>query len=166
MPFCENRDSFLPGARRRRFWPCFGLFYRDDGRRPSGQAGTRGRSKGDRTMREMDELFAALGRSAFRSRFRLGAKEAAYLEQRGIDTILVHARQFVESRLADAEPANDGKQTPMRNHPVFIAQHATATCCRGCLAQWHGIGRGQPLSSEQIDYIVQVIELWLRRQPL
>ena len=74
-------------------------------------------------MRQMDELFAALGRSGFRRRFRLGAREAAYLRQRGIETIMEHARQFVESRLADAEPANDGRQTPMRKHPVFIAQH-------------------------------------------
>ncbi len=116
--------------------------------------------------RNIDELFEALGRSGFRSRFRLGAKEAAYLRQRGIETILTHARQFVESRLADAEPANDGRQTPMRNHPVFIAQHATATCCRGCLAKWHGIAQGRPLSADEIDYIVRVIELWLRRQPI
>jgi hypothetical protein len=116
-------------------------------------------------MREVDELFAALGRSVFRSRFRLGAKEAAYLRHRGIETVLEHARQFVESRLADAEPANDGRQTPMRNHPVFVAQHATATCCRGCLEKWHRIGKGRPLSDEEIDYIVRVIELWLRRQP-
>ncbi len=116
--------------------------------------------------RDMNELFAALGRSRFRARFRLGAREAAYLRQRGIETVLVHARQFVESRLAAAEPANDGKQTPMRNHPVFIAQHATATCCRGCLERWHGIARGRALTAEEIDHIVRVIEVWLRRQPI
>ncbi len=116
--------------------------------------------------RSMDELFEALGRSRFRSRFRLGAREAVYLKQRGMETILEHARQFIVSRLADAQPANDGKQTPMRNHPVFIAQHATGTCCRGCLEKWHHIARGQPLSEDEIGYIVHVIELWLRRQPI
>jgi hypothetical protein len=115
-------------------------------------------------MRDGDELFAALGRSRFRSRFRLRDKEAAYLRQRGLETILEHARQFVESRLADAEPANDGKQTPMKNHPAFIAQHATATCCRGCLEKWHRIGKGRSLSPKEIDYIVGVIERWLRQQ--
>ncbi|MDY0358124.1 MAG: DUF4186 domain-containing protein [Sedimentisphaerales bacterium] len=118
------------------------------------------------SMRPMDELFAALGRSGFRGRFRLGAKEAAYLRQRGIETVLQHARQFIEDRLAAAEPANDGRQTPMRNHPVFIAQHATATCCRGCLAKWHGIAKSRALSAAEIDYIVRVIEEWLRRQPI
>lgn len=113
-------------------------------------------------VRDMDELFAALGRSRFRSRFRLTGKEAEYLRQRGIETVLEHARRFVRERLADAEPANDGKQTPMRNHPVFIAQHATATCCRGCIEKWHRIPKGRALTEAEIAYLVAVIERWLR----
>lgn len=115
-------------------------------------------------MRNMNELFAALGRSKFRSRFRLSCKEAEYLREKGMDKILQHARDFVTKRLADANPANDGRQTPMRNHPVFVAQHATGTCCRGCLAKWHGITKGKPLTQEQIDYIVEVLKLWLAGQ--
>ena len=111
-----------------------------------------------------DGLFAALARSPFRSRFRLSGKERAYLEQKGIDVVLQHARRFVEERLAAAEPVNDGRQTPMRNHPVFVAQHATATCCRKCLAKWHGIASGRPLEGGEIDYVVSVIRQWLRRQ--
>ncbi len=117
-------------------------------------------------LRDLDELFAALDRSRFRRRFALRGKEAAYLQQRGLETILVHARQFVSDRLAGAEPANDGKQTPMRNHPVFIGQHATATCCRGCLEKWHHIEKGRALSDAEIDYVVRVIERWLREQPV
>jgi len=115
-------------------------------------------------MRDLDELFAALGRSEFRGRFRLRGREAAYLEEKGLDTVLAHARQFIETRLAPAEPANDGRQTPMRNHPAFIAQHATATCCRGCLEKWHAIPKGQPLSQAEIDYILSVIKRWLVQQ--
>ncbi len=115
-------------------------------------------------MRDMDELFEALGRSRFRSRFRLAGKEAEYFRQKGPAKILEHARDFITSRLADANPANDGRQTPMKNHPVFIAQHATATCCRGCLQKRHGIPKGKPLADEEIDYIVEVIARWLDRQ--
>jgi hypothetical protein len=115
-------------------------------------------------MRDMDELFAVLGRSKFRSKFRLTGKEAEYLRDKGLATILQHARDFVTKRLADAEPPNDGKQTPIRNHPVFIAQHATGTCCRSCLAKWHGIPKGRPLTQEQIDYIVEVLRRWLAAQ--
>jgi hypothetical protein len=115
-------------------------------------------------MRDLDEVFEALGRSEFRSRFRLSGKEAAYLRQKGITTILEHARDFVSKRLAQANPANDGRQTPMRNHPVFIAQHATGTCCRGCLEKWHHIPKGQPLTDEQIEYILRVLRRWLTAQ--
>jgi hypothetical protein len=112
----------------------------------------------------MERLFTALARSPFRSRFKLSAKEQAYMKQKGMDVILQHAREFIQARLAPANPAHDGKQTPMRNHPVFVAQHATATCCRKCLAKWHGIPAGRPLDEAQIDYIVSVIDQWLSRQ--
>jgi len=115
-------------------------------------------------MRHLDDLFAALERSEFRSRFKLRGPELRYLQTRGIAIILQHARDFVQKRLAPAHPHNDGRQTPMRNHPVFIAQHATATCCRGCLEKWHRIPHGQPLTEQQIDYILRVIALWLERE--
>jgi len=115
-------------------------------------------------MRDQDELFAALARSKFRSRFRLGEKETVYLHQKGMDVILQHAQDFITTRLAPAQPQNDGRQTPMRGHPAFIAQHATATCCRSCLSKWHGIGQGKSLDAEQVDYIVRVIERWLNAQ--
>jgi len=112
-------------------------------------------------MRDRTELFAALAKSTFRSRFHLRGKELAYLRDRSLTTVMRHARQFVDERLAPAHPADDGKQTPMRGHPVFIAQHATATCCRGCLAKWHFIAKEQRLTDEEINYLVAVIEDWI-----
>lgn len=112
-------------------------------------------------MRNQDDLFAALAKSTFRSRFRLGRKEHSYLQEKTLPVILEHGRQFVLERLALAQPKNDGRQTPMRGHPVFIAQHATATCCRGCLAKWHGIAAGRELTEEQVDYVLDVIRRWL-----
>lgn len=112
-------------------------------------------------MVEQDRLFARLARSTFRSRFRLGVKERQYCLDKGPEIIDQHAADFIRQRLAPAEPMNDGKQTPMRGHPVFIAQHATATCCRGCLAKWHAIPQGVPLSAQQQQYIVNVIHHWL-----
>ena len=112
-------------------------------------------------MRDQDELFAALARSQFRSRFRLGPKEALYLKERTLPVVLEHGRRFIVERLADAQPKNDGRQTPMRGHPIFVAQHATATCCRGCLAKWHCIPQSQPLTAEQIDYVIAVLARWL-----
>jgi hypothetical protein len=115
---------------------------------------------------DLDDLFSRLARSTFRSRFRLRGRELAYLQEKGLATVLSHAADFIATRLAPANPANDGKQTPMRNHPAFIAQHATATCCRGCLAKWHGIPRGRELTAEEQKYVVSVIERWLSTQGL
>jgi len=77
---------------------------------------------------------------------------------------MAHAAEFVERRLAPAYPVRDGKQTPMRGHPVFVAQHATATCCRGCLEKWHGLPRGRPLSEAEQLYVVDVLDRLLRKQ--
>ncbi|MGA2797017.1 MAG: DUF4186 domain-containing protein [Thermoguttaceae bacterium] len=109
----------------------------------------------------MAELFAALGRSKFRGGFKLQPKERAYLEEKTLPAVLDHGRKFLGERLGPAHPRNDGRQTPVRGHPVFVAQHATATCCRGCLEKWHRIPRGQPLSDRQIEYILEVIQRWL-----
>ena len=81
-----------------------------------------------------------------------------------MDTVKMHAQDFIAKRLSPAAPANDGRQTPMRGHPVFVAQHATATCCRGCLAKWHGIAEGAALSKSEQEYLVDVIMEWIRRQ--
>jgi hypothetical protein len=113
---------------------------------------------------DLTALFDRLSRSAFRRRFRLREPELGYLHRKGLDAALKHAAEFIEQRLAPAEPANDGKQTPFRHHPVFIAQHATATCCRGCLEKWHLIQRGRPLTPEDKEYILLVLKAWLGSQ--
>jgi predicted Fe-S protein YdhL (DUF1289 family) len=115
-------------------------------------------------MRDIEELFAALGTSQFRSGFKLRGKELAYLRSKGLRTVLEHAADFIDKRLAPAQPANDGKQTPMRNHPAFVAQHATATCCRGCLQKWHAIPKGRPLDAEERRHVLTVLEKWLTEQ--
>ncbi|MBO4632121.1 MAG: DUF4186 domain-containing protein [Lentisphaeria bacterium] len=108
---------------------------------------------------QMKERFAA---SPFRSRFKLTRTERAYLAQKGWDAVRSQTERIIRERLAPAAPRKDGSQTPMRGHPVFIAQHATATCCRGCLAKWHGIPPGHPLSEAEIAYATAMILDWLR----
>jgi Domain of unknown function (DUF4186) len=115
-------------------------------------------------MHDIDTIFRRLSTSPFRSRFRLGPREHDYLAKKSLPVVLAHARDYIATRLAPAEPPNDGKQTPFRGHPVFVAQHATATCCRGCLAKWHGIARGRPLDEPEMAHIAAVLERWLRRQ--
>src|SRR3982751_5304356 len=114
-------------------------------------------------MRTHDDLFAALAESKFWRRFRLRPAELRYLEDKGVAIVISHAREFIEQRLAPAEPSNDGRQTPMRGHPAFVAQHATATCCRSCLAKAHDIPPGRELSADEQAYVVDVICRWIER---
>lgn len=109
-------------------------------------------------------LFQRLGQSEFRSSFSLKSNDRNYVREKGMDTVRKHAQDFIAKRLSPAAPANDGRQTPMRGHPVFVAQHATATCCRGCLAKWHGIAEGEALSESEQEYLADVIMEWIRRQ--
>ena len=110
------------------------------------------------------ERLSALSRSRFRSSFRLRGRERAYAGDKGLAVIREHAADFIAERIAPADPVNDGRQTPMRNHPAFIAQHATATCCRGCIARWHRIPRGRPLTDIEQRYIVDLIMSWIERE--
>ena len=108
-----------------------------------------------------ETLFSALARSKFRSSFHLKPKDIEYINRIGMEKIRSHANDFVHERLAPAEPKNDGKQTPMRGHPVFIAQHACACCCRGCLEKWHKIPKGRALTEEEIKHVVGVLMKWI-----
>jgi hypothetical protein len=109
---------------------------------------------------------AALKRSRFRSRFQLSRQDRQYIDAKELETIHRHAYDFVQTRIAPAVPANDGKQTPFKGHPVFVAQHATATCCRGCIEKWHRIRKGKALTAGEIDLIVSLIMAWINRQLL
>ena len=112
----------------------------------------------------IERVLESLSKSNFRSKFSLKEKDKEYVREKGIDVIEEHTRDLIEKRISPAFPKNDGKQTPMRGHPVFIAQHATDCCCRGCLYKWHKMPKNVELTKEQKDYIVEVIMTWIKRQ--
>ena len=113
---------------------------------------------------QIEIVLRRLSTSPFRAKFCLKEKDLKYVQEKGMETIKSHAYDFITTRLAPANPENDGKQTPMRNHPVFIAQHATATCCRGCLEKWHKIPKNRPLFAQEIDFVVNLIMEWIEKQ--
>ena len=98
---------------------------------------------------------------ATKDRYR---RDKEYIAEKGLATIRKHAEDFVAKRLAPAVIPNDGKQTPMRGHPVFIAQHATGCCCRGCFFKWHHIPAGRQLTGEEQQYAVAVLMAWIEKQ--
>ena len=106
----------------------------------------------------------SLKKSKFRSKFELTLKDRDYIATKGLETIKDHAYQFIDTRVAPAFLKNDGKQTPMKGHPVFIAQHGTATCCRKCIQKCHGFEKGRALSEVEVDFIVALIMGWIEKQ--
>ena len=116
----------------------------------------------------MDEkiknIFDRLSKSKFRSSFYLKDKDILYIEDKGIDKIRNHAYDFVTKRLADTSNVTDGKQTPMKGHPVVIAQHATGTCCRRCLEKWHHLSKNKNMTEDDIKYVVDIIMSWIEKE--
>ena len=113
---------------------------------------------------QWEQLKIRLAQSGFRSRFRLKEKELKIIAERGLTEVEHQSRQILLRRLAPAFPENDGKQTPMRGHPVFLAQHATGCCCRGCFFKWHHISAGRALTKEEQEYAVAVLMAWIEKQ--
>ena len=110
---------------------------------------------------QWQSLKLRLAKSPFRSRFRLGDRELRIIAESGMSRVEYQCREFLRNRLAPAFPPNDGRQTPMKGHPCFIAQHATGICCRGCLAKWHGIPAGRELTGQEAEHLVRILMFWI-----
>lgn len=115
-------------------------------------------------MSTIEQTLLRLQKSAFCAKFHLSEKDRQYIMGKGMETIQHHAADFIRMRLAPAIIPNDGKQTPMRGHPVFIAQHACACCCRRCLNKWYHVPIGRELTEDEQKRIVRLLMAWIERQ--
>lgn len=116
-------------------------------------------------MNRSDLLLIKLSKSKFRSSFHLNSKMKEYVSLKGIDKIKSDAYDIINTRIKPKNPKNDGKQTPMKQvHPVFIAQHATACCCRGCIEKWHKIPQNKELNNSEVDYLVNILMEWIKKE--
>lgn len=117
----------------------------------------------DKVIRINNKL-DSLSKSKFRSSFHLRKYMIDYINEKGLDLIKNHAIDFVNEKLSPSEPKNDGKQTPMKGHPVFLAMHACGCCCRSCLNKWHDIPKGRELTNDEKEYIVSLLMIWIIRE--
>lgn len=115
-------------------------------------------------MATVEEALVRLSKSKFRSSFHLSKKDKEYVLEKSVDTVREHARDIVMSRLAPAVIHNDGRQTPTKGHPVFIAQHACALCCRGCMSKWYKVKKGVALTPIQIEKCVNLLMAWIEKE--
>jgi len=112
----------------------------------------------------IDQKLYSLSKSKFRSNFHLRKYMISYIDEKGMSKIKEHAYDFIRNKIGDANPKNDGKQTPTKNHPVFIAMNACGCCCRTCLSKWHNIPKGRELTNDEIDYLVNLIIKWIENE--
>lgn len=115
-------------------------------------------------MQTIDKALEKLNMSKFRSSFHLNEKDKEYVRSKGMNVIRSHAADFIRARLAPEVIPNDGKQTPMRGHPVFKAQHACACCCRGCLNKWYKVPKDKELSESQQKKIANLLMAWIEKE--
>ena len=115
-------------------------------------------------MQTIDQALSKLERSRFRSSFSLSQEDRDTIQKKGMEVIRCHAEDFVRTKLAPAHPVNDGRQTPMRTHPVFKAMHATACCCRGCLNKWYRVPMDRELTESEQVRVVNLLMAWIDRQ--
>ena len=115
-------------------------------------------------MQTIEVALAKLNKSKFRSRFHLKQEDIDYIDKKGLEKIRSDAEDFISKRLAPAQIPNDGRQTPMKGHPVFIAQHSTACCCRGCLNKWYNVPKNTELSAARQKKIVNLIMAWIEKE--
>lgn len=85
--------------------------------------------------------------NAARRKGRIGIRDA--LEKR------------IRSSVGSEKPFKDGAQTPWSGNVLYYAQHATACCCRTCIAEWHDIPAGRPLTEEEIQYLLELACLYI-----
>ena len=111
----------------------------------------------------VEHTLVRLGESQFRAEFVLSEADRSYARDKGRHVIDRHAHEMLRARVGEAQPSNDGRQTPWRGHPVFTAQHATATCCRGCIEKWHGIAKGRPLTDAEVNRLADLVMAWIDR---
>ena len=112
----------------------------------------------------VEQALEKLEGSKFRSGFKLSKKDKEYIKEKGIETVRIHAGDFIRKRLAPEVIPNDGRQTPTSGHPVFKAQHACACCCRGCLEKWYKVPQGRALTETQQQKIVNLLMAWIEKQ--
>lgn len=102
-------------------------------------------------------------KSPYRSNLRLTGEEIEYCRSRGLDEVRREAFDIIRKNIAPSYIKNDGKQTPENGHPIFVSQHATATCCRKCINRFYYIPNDRKLTETEVNFIVDLNLEWLKR---
>ena len=109
------------------------------------------------------DILSRLRKSKFRSSFKLNAEDIDYIKKKGMSKIREDTKEILRKRIKK-KPQNDSRQTPYKGHPVFKAQHGTATCCRKCISKWYKINSERELSENELTLFTDLITAWIAEE--
>ncbi len=93
-------------------------------------------------------------------------KAVTHARRKGIHKLGLAARSRIKSSVGRANPPYDGRQTPMAGsgNVIHYAQHATACCCRKCIEYWHSIPQNRALTEDEVDYLTQLVMMYIEER--
>jgi Domain of unknown function (DUF4186) len=118
----------------------------------------------DRSLDDVAFTFSQLRRERIRHHFwHLAFDEKAlnHATRKGRRALNEAARQRIETSVARAGMAFDGRQTPRSGNTLYYAQHATACCCRRCIEYWHAIPADRDLDADEVRYLTSLVISYL-----
>ncbi len=121
-----------------------------------------------RKLDDADHTFASLRLELIRHYFwhvPISRRAITHALRKGKLLLRSSAATQIRRLIGSAMPFRDGYQTYREDSPranaIHYAQHATASCCRKCLEEWHGIPQGRELSDDEISYLTSLAMLYV-----
>jgi hypothetical protein len=114
----------------------------------------------ERRLEDVDHTFTELRHEMIRHHFwHLEFDERArnHALRKGRSALSLAASRRIEMSVGAENPSNDGRQTPFDGNVLYYAQHATASCCRTCIAYWHDIPKGRALTPDERQYLTGLV---------
>ena len=120
-----------------------------------------------RDLTDVNYTFKALKYELWRHYYwhiEIDQKAINHARRKGKVGMRVATEKRIRNSVGAANPYRDGMQTPKNNNAIYYAQHATASCCRKCINEWHGIPFGQELTKDQITYLTELVILYIEER--
>lgn len=122
-----------------------------------------------RDINDRDYTFQALRNELIRHYFwhkKIDQRALNHARRKGKRELRIAARARLVTSIGPASEKlfRDGMQTPRSGSILFYAQHATAACCRKCVEYWHDIPSDRDLTSEELDYLTDLVWLYVEER--
>ncbi|HEX9944734.1 MAG TPA: DUF4186 family protein [Thermoanaerobaculia bacterium] len=95
----------------------------------------------------------------------LTAYAVNYARRKGRRNLRLATARQIRKLVGGSRHVREGYQTPRETssgaNAIHYAQHATASCCRRCIAEWHGIPEGRALTESEIEYLADLATLYI-----